>query len=75
MADESIWRVANRFAAATFFVSALVLVFLAAHFEIVGFNWTYLACGIIFDIIIMIYAPYLYAKNIFNRKYRVSLDK
>ena len=75
MADESIWRVANRFAAATFFVSALVLVFLAVYFEIVGFNWAYLACGIIFDIIIMIYAPYLYAKNIYNRKYRVSLDK
>ena len=74
MADESIWRVTNRFAAATFFISAIVLVVLAVYFEMVAFNWAYLVLGIVFDAIIMIYAPYLYARNIYNRKYRVSLD-
>ena len=75
MTDESIWRVTNRFAAATFFISAIVLVVLAVYFEMVAFNWAYLVLGIIFDAIIMIYAPYLYSKNIYGRKYRVSLDK
>ena len=73
MSDESIWRVTNRFAAVTFFISAILLIALAIYFEVVVFNWAYLACVIIFDLIIMIYAPYLYAKNIFNRKYKVSL--
>lgn len=71
--DESIWRVTNRFAGFTFFVSALILVVLAAYFVFNPFKWSYLIVGIAVALILMFYAPSVYAKNIYSRKYKVSL--
>lgn len=74
-ADESIWRVTNRFAGFAFFVSAIILVILAVYFALNPFKWTYLAVGVIVALVFMFYAPTLYAKNIYNRKYKEEIEK
>ena len=68
LADEEVWRIANRFNAFTGFVASLIVIGLSVYFALVGFNVGYLVVGLIFAAALTFYVPVVYAKHVAKRK-------
>lgn len=68
--DEEVWRISNRFNGFTGFVSAVIIILLAAYFIVYGFNWVYLVLALFICAMLMFYMPRLHAKMVARKKQR-----
>lgn len=66
--DDEVWRIANRFNGFTGFVSAIIIILLAAYFIVYGFNWVLLVIGLFICGMLMFYVPRLNAKMVARKK-------
>lgn len=72
--DNEVWRISNRFNGFTGFVSAIIVVLLAAYYIVYGFNWIYLLLAIIVCGMLMFYIPRLHASMIAREKSKKVIE-
>ena len=68
VADDEVWRIANRFNGFTGFVSSIIIVLMAAYYIVCGFNLIYFILEVFICLMLMFYVPRLNAKRVADKK-------